>query len=269
MSKNRQTLTRAPCIWCLQLRTKSKEHIVPEVLGGPKELRLKRGEVCKVCNNGRLSYLDGVLGESFDFMRMHAGQPGKKGKKPRITGRSNLRGGPGDHGEPEFHINLEKHAVQSVKYGMIPARSGSYRDVDGSFERIGDTVKVQMSLTIGAHPDFSRAIHKVAFERLAQIWPWESLLESRFDPVRAYVMDGRGYREVIGFMPDQWIYHHFFPGSVWTNTAGDPSLHFALCGLPLWVYLGPDQQAVQDLKNMALGWFGNSGWTVFPPPVSS
>lgn len=261
-----QASKRPPCIWCLKRRPKSREHIVPEVLGCPKELILKRGEVCKVCNNGRLSYLDGVLADTFDFMRMQAGQTGKKGKKPRITGRTNLRGGPGDHGEPEFYINLEKHAVKSVKYGMIPARSGDHRDVGGSFERMGDLVKVNMSFTIGAHPDFPRAIHKVAFERLVQIWPWESLLESKFDSVRAYVMDGEGHREVIGFMPQQWTYQHFFPGRAWTNAVGEPSVDFVLCGLPLWIYLGEHQRAVEELKAKALQWFGPSGWTVFPPP---
>jgi len=40
------------CIWCKSEHTdRSVEHIVPESLGCPRELVLRNGEVCDVCNS--------------------------------------------------------------------------------------------------------------------------------------------------------------------------------------------------------------------------
>lgn len=252
-----------PCIWCLKKGRKSKEHIVPEVLGCPPGFVLKRGEVCADCNP-RLSPLDAVLGESFDFLRVWARVPDKKRKPPRITGRTNLRASVTRSGHVDLHLNLERHAVETDAFGTIPAASGSDRDVAGSFERIGPLAHTQLNFTVGNHPDFSRAMHKIAFEWLVKLTSWEQCLESTFDPVREYVIRGLGRREVLAVVPPEWWYYHEFPYRIWHNEDGSPCVAFILCGVPFAVALGPDQRTIEKMKQEAFRQYGSNGWASLP-----
>lgn len=260
---------RPVCVWCLKEGRKSKEHIVPEVLGCPTGFVLNRGEVCADCNSTVLSSLDGVLGESFDFLRVWARVPGKKQKPPRMTGRTNLRASVTRRGHVDLHLNLEQHAVQTDAFGAIPPASGSHRDVAGSFERIGALARTQMNFTIGGHPDFSRAIHKVAFEWLVRLTSWEQALESRFNPVREYVVRGLGQREVLVLVPQDWRYYHEFPNHIWHDEEGSPCVDFILCGLPFLVTLGSDQRAIERIKQEVFRQYGASGWAYLPVTVES
>jgi hypothetical protein len=255
---------KLPCIWCLKAGPKSKEHIVPEVLGCPPGFVLNRGEVCKGCNNGALAKLDAVLGESFDFLRVWGRVPGKNGKPPRITGRTNLRGVATRRGHVELHFNLEKHAVPGGPLGTIPPASGSHRDVAGSMSREGDVATTSMQFTIGGHPDFGRAIHKIAFEWLVRLVSWEQVLDSDYGPIRSHVLEGLGNRQVLMLVPEDWRYYHEFPNRVWHDTEGCPLVEFILCGIPLVVSLGPGQATIQRIKGDLLRQRGESGWTCLP-----
>jgi hypothetical protein len=256
------------CIWCLKIGRKSKEHIVAEVLGCPPGFVLKHGEVCADCNS-RLGPLDAVLAQSFDFLRVWAGIPGKKHKLPRITGRTNVRGSITPKGHMELHFNMGSHAVETKTYGMIPAVSGSQRDVLGSFELIGPVAHTKMNFTVGDHPHFSRAIHKIAFERLLKLTSWEHLLEKKFDPIRQFVMNGAGHREVLALKPQEWRYYHEFPNSVWHDEEGSPSVEFILCGIPFVVGLGPDQRMMEKIKREAFRIYGPNGWAYLPVTVNA
>lgn len=228
---------------------------------------LNRGEVCADCNSTVLSPLDDVLGESFDFLRVWARVPGKKKKPPRMTGRTNLRASVTRRGHVDLHLNLEQHAVESGTFGTIPAASGSHRDVAGSFERIGPLARTRMNFTIGGHPDFSRAIHKVAFEWLVKLTSWDAALESRFDPIRDYVIKELGHREVLVMVPEDWRYCHEFPKRIWHDEEDSPCVDFILCGLPFCVALGPDQRAIDKIKQEAFRQYGPSGWAYLPVKV--
>ena len=256
------------CIWCLKNGRKSKEHIVPEVLGCPPGFVLKRGEVCDKCNS-KLSPLDAVLGQSFDFLRVVARIPGKKHKPPRITGRTNLRASVTRKGHLDLLLNLESHAVETEAFGTIPEISDSYRDVIGSFQRIGTIGETQMSFTIGGHPDFGRAMHKIAFEWLLKLTSWAELLDRKFDPVRRYVMNGTGHREVLTLATQEWRYYHEFQNRVWKDEDGSPGVEFVLCGLPFLVALGSDQRMIEKLKRETFKMYGPNGWAYLPITVNS
>lgn len=159
-----------PCIWCLKKGRKSKEHIVPEVLGCPPGFVLKRGQVCADCNS-KLSPLDAVLADSFDFLRVLARIPDKRRRPPRITRRTNFRASVNRKGQMELHFNLGAQAVKTEAFGTIPALCGSHRDVMGSFDRNGSFAQTLMNFTIGGHPDFSRAIHNSNRRRHSVISP--------------------------------------------------------------------------------------------------
>lgn len=211
-----------------------------------------------------LSPLDGILGESFDFLRVSARVPGKKGKIPKITGRTNLRSLLTRKGHLELHLNLEPHAINTDCFGAIPPASGSHRDVIGSFERIGPFAHTQMNFKLGGHPDFSRALHKVAFEWLVKLSSWEQVLEPRFNAVRDYVVRGVGHREIIIVMPPAWTYYHEFPNRLWHDEGGSPCVEFILCGLPIVVTLAPDQLGIERMKKEAYRMYGSTGWTYLP-----
>jgi hypothetical protein len=259
----RNSLMR-PCIWCLKNGRSSVEHIIPEVLGCPPGFVLKRGEVCKDCNSNTLSQLDTALGESFDILRVLNRVPGKRKKSPKVTGRTNLRGHASRKGHIVLQLNMENNSVDSDIFGAIPPPGGSYRDVHGTFTREGQICRSTLTAKIGGHPDFSRALHKIALEWFVKLTSWDNVLDERFNVVREYVLNNLGSREVLMFAPESWSYRHEFPSIIWNDKDGSPIIQFILCGFPFLISLDRDNQSIEAIKREALHSIGSRGWTTLP-----
>jgi len=241
-----------PCIWCLKNGRSSVEHIVPEVLGCPPGFVLKRGEVCKACNSSLLSPLDAALGESFDMIRVLNRVTGKRKRPPKITGRTNLRGFAPHKGPVVLQLNMEQRSVDGDIFGAIPPSDGSHRDVHGTFAREGQLCRCSITTTIGDHPDFSRALHKIALEWFVKLTSWDNVLDARFNVIRDFVLLNNGCREILMFTPENWSYRHEFPSIFWNHSDGSPLVQFVLCGFSFIVSLGTDQGSIEDLKREAL-----------------
>lgn len=252
------------CIWCLKASGRPViEHIVGESLGCPEGWVLKHGEVCRRCNGGTLSVLDAVLAESFDFLRVWAGVPGKRGQQPSITGRTNLRGRRTRNGHVDLFLNTGTRLSQHAHYGLVGPAAGRPSDVTGGIRPEGSVAHVNMRFAIGTDPRFGRAVHKVAFESYVKLTSWKAGLDERFDAVRAYVLDDVGHREVLTLIPAEWSYEHRF-AQIHVDEQDNPVIVFVLCGFEMFVDLGPGQIAGGRMKAALYDQLGEGGWSVFP-----
>lgn len=251
------------CIWCLQSdRKSSEEHIVPLALGCPDDWVLRR-EVCEPCNNG-LGSLDRHLADEFDIFRVQAGVHARRGKKPRITSRSNLRG-ERRAGGYDFLVNMSARAVTHPHYGVLNPPSGKLNDAQADFLREGSIGQVTLRVLIGATPEFSRAIHKIGFAWLAKIVGPEITWRKYFDEVRAFVLHGVGTRHVLVLSAGDYAYQHR-AGRVYSLTVGHWCVDFTISGLPFAVDLSPGQQVLPTLMSETTRAYGRGAWGILPPP---
>jgi hypothetical protein len=179
---------------------------VPEVLGCPGDWILRNGEVCEPCNNG-LGFLDRVLADEFDLLRLHQGQAGKRGKPPRITGRPNLRGEQRPYGT-DIRVNVGSKPFHDPYYGVINPATGKSSDVQSDFSVGGSIARIRIRIQIGATAEFSRAIHKIAFAWLAKALGPEVAWRQTFSEVRDFVLRGSGIRYVLGTGAQTPEYQH-------------------------------------------------------------
>ena len=74
------------CIWCRKdYASLSREHIIPEALGGNEQVVL-RDAVCASCNNG-LATIDRALVKQFEIIAFMFGVRGKNRKKLCLLAR--------------------------------------------------------------------------------------------------------------------------------------------------------------------------------------
>ena len=251
------------CIWCLQTDQKpSREHIVPEVLGCPSDWILSNGEVCELCNN-RLGFLDRVLADEFDLLRLHVGQVGKRGKPPKITGRPNLRGERRPYG-PDILVNMGRKIANHPHYGVIRPPTGNPRDVQADFSVDGSIARIRIRVQVGATKEFARAIHKIAFTWLAKAQGPGVAWRKTFSAVRDFVLCATGTRYVLGKPARQSEYHR--AGTVYSWGDGCSCVEFTICGNSFMVDLSPRQQVLPVLVGEMSRTHGRNGWGILPPP---
>lgn len=206
------------CIWH---KDESKEfdeaHIIPEALGCPENFLLRNGEECKNCNN-RLAYVDRALIDSFDVLRFHVGQPTKKGKPPQVTGRPNLFASFDTNG-PTIEVNLGKSNKRTSTGKNLSPGKGRPGGVAGSVAVNGQEALLTLKVPIAHQPLLSRAIHKVALASLVKLISHEHVLNPTYDPVRDFVLQGVGSREVLMLSHGEWSYRHAV-GPVYSSPQG-------------------------------------------------
>jgi hypothetical protein len=204
-------MSGARCIWDRKATTgqEPREHILGEGLVGEQtfyahtpygarigpgtDLCLRAGEVCGDCNhrNGRL---DQFLVDQFGLFRVYLNPVGTKKGRPATAVR------PGMFAErrgDEMHVtfNGEKYPVRNVHGVTVGPTKGKEHAVRiDDWSVVDGVARWKFHQPISLSKLFNRALHKIAFELLCfQAGP-EYVLDSRFDPIRDYVLYGRGTR---------------------------------------------------------------------------
>lgn len=115
-------------------------------------------------------------------------------------------------------------------------------------------------MPIAHQPLLSRAIHKVALASLVKLISHEHVLNSAYDPVRDFVLQGVGSREVLMLSYGEWSYKHAV-GPVYSSPQGDTGVQLVLCGFIFYVDLTAEQGVVPKLKEQVKVLYGDEGWT--------
>ena len=172
--------------------------------------------MCKAHNNG-LGHLDQAVVDQFDVCRFENKVPTKKGKSPEVNSRGNMVAYWEDH-KPVILINTGRHPI-SIQDKRLGAFGGSTRNVHATGWSEGETGKMFFSFPLGNSPKFVRDIVKIAFSSLAYSIGPEKVLTDRFDPIRDFVLEGKGDRKIIWLLAGDQTYRNV----VWApiNEAGD------------------------------------------------
>jgi hypothetical protein len=254
--------TLMQCIWCKDPDpVPSFEEIILASLGGPYGFTFESGEVCRPCNNG-LGHLDQAVADELDMFAFHMGTTRRGGRRAGIQNRGNLRAYLTDRG-PVIAVNLECHPVTTPDGVYLAAPRGGQRNVRAHLERRGIQPNLTISTPLGANPKFARGIHKMAFELLAFQIGVESVMDVRFDPIRAFVTEGIGTRHVL-LSPNQPELVRIEPGPL-TDGRGGYVVRFCIVGVDFAVDLTPTQEALPKLIERFTATFGNDNWMCCPP----
>jgi hypothetical protein len=199
------------CIFCRSATHREPiEHIVAEglvgdqefkvtrdsvVLAGHTRLTLEKDEVCGRCN-GRVGELDRYLIEQYGFMRTVWNRIGTKSGRPATAAR------PGMHavhriGGPEIVLNSGRRPIITAEgFTVPPAGTHPLAVRLQKVETTGRIGHVVFQHPMRINKRFLRAIHKIAFELLCLQKGAAFVLTSDFDPMREYILRGKGHRLV-------------------------------------------------------------------------
>jgi hypothetical protein len=250
------------CIWCRQESIKiAIGHIIPEVLGYPEGFVLDKGEECVACNNG-LAVLDLALADTFDLDRFLIGQPGKKGRAPKITGRPNLSGS-WVMDEPVIEVNFGPGKITTFSGRILNPPNGKPTEISGHIKKDGPWGEITLQSSM-SHPKLSRALHKVGLASLVKLISYEYVMQPFYDPVRKYVRNGIGSREVLHWSLPDLEYKHVVGPLHFTD--GNPWIELILCGSYFLLDLSPIQVLVPKIKEHMYAQYGDKGWTWIPAP---
>jgi hypothetical protein len=204
------------CIFCgTETHREPLEHIVPEGLVGHRPFQVKSGsvvadpqrllvldhnEVCRRCNN-RLGSLDQYLQEQLGFLRTYWNPIGTKSGNAATAHR------PGMYAEtrrdgPHIALNMEDHAVvrpDGVRIEPAGTQELAVRVKD--FKVNGRMAELTIQQPIRMNKRFMRALHKIGFELLCFHNGHQMILDPAYDPIRHYVLLGRGNREMVLTQP--------------------------------------------------------------------
>ncbi len=210
------------CIFCgIPTNSEATEHIVPEGLVGHQPFEIKFGsviadpkhllvlnhdEVCRRCNH-RLGQLDQYLQEQFGFLRTYWNPIGTKSGKPATARR------PGMYAErradgPHVALNMESHAIVTPEGVRVPPAGKQELSVRvKDFLVNGRIATLTIQQPVRMNKRFVRALHKIAFELLCFQKGAELVLDPVYDPIRNYILSGRGNREMV--LTRSWESPHF------------------------------------------------------------
>lgn len=247
------------CIWCgKQNVIYSIEHILPEALGCPPNFLLK-GAVCAECNNG-LAYLDQALLKQYELITFFKGVPRKKGKAPTVESWAAMRGRRGPHG-PEFMVNAGPGRCDA--WGKpLAAANASNGITDAKIERFGDVGKVTFSVTFGDDPRFIPSIYKVAVSALAHWHGPAFVLNEKFDPVRRFVLTGKGPFQSILISREEKLTHRFSPPYA-NKSRTALVMPMEIFGVEFYVDFLPEQVGLRHITSQ-LVMSGATQWTKLP-----
>ncbi|HJP17524.1 MAG TPA: hypothetical protein QF468_02590 [Nitrospinota bacterium] len=185
------------CIYC-QKEQKGKPHVAhifPEGLLGASQLILKDGQVCLQCNNWT-STLETFLIKEIGFLGFLTGTGITKRGKPKRIDQLGIAGSR-DKQNPWIFINQSSRVIAAPDGTRVsPDKLGKIKMTKP--EDIGNGyVSFKVKQKFRTNKQFCRAITKIAFEGICYFWGENKCNESRFDPIRDYVMKGTGARSFI------------------------------------------------------------------------
>lgn len=213
------------CIFCLEPTSEEPvEHILPESLVGHRKFKaqiegplhaeiddylvLDADEVCSSCNTERLNRLDEYLQEQLGFLKVVWNDIGTKRGKPAKVERPGLFARR-EEGQPRVILNDEDEAITTDDGIVVRPADDSPRTVEmKDLEIKGRRASFKMSQRMRLNKRVVRALHKIAFEALCHRKGAEFVLDEAFDPVREYVLHGRGSRQIVfttEMAKDTWI----------------------------------------------------------------
>jgi len=254
------------CIWCLEERNEAQpvEHIVPEALGCPEPLVLRRGEVCGGCNT-RVSRLDARLAHEHELFTFFGRVRGKAGKPPTIASIGNAAGGRADGGYG-FHVNMSKQAKHSTFGRKVAPYRGQRRDVKMEFQEPlppgGGVASVTMRFELYPDRSYTRAIFKIALEALTFYRCADCVCLGDFDHVRDYVIRDQGDLRAIMLSRDGSP-SDYQSGVAYAEGAAAMIL-IQLGPLAYYVDLTRDQADHKKVVATALARGQTTGWTELP-----
>lgn len=218
------------CIWCLEHKPSTLEHIFPESLGCPRWLVLEEG-VCGKCNNG-FGNLDQALLKPFEPITVLLQIPRKGGKPPTIDQHASFMSLHSPVG-PQIYINREKYKIA----GDLP------RTLAGT--NAGDSIiKFEHSITLNGKQnlrmDFAfrfdrkavRSLFKTALELIAFNAGHQAACDEIFDPIRLFVRRNKGdFLAVQGVGKIRDINSDGFPVAADLDHNGHGTVKFEILGL--------------------------------------
>lgn len=198
------------CIFCMNpTANEPVEHIAPEGLIGHQQFQvssqldrevylvLDKDQVCGRCNRGPLKDLDEYLQKQFGLLKVLWNSEGTKSGKPAKAERPGLFAVRRPDG-PYVGINAETKKVMTDDGVIIqPTRSHPQAVRLEKLEARDNIAKVRFSQPMRMNKRFIRGLHKIAFELLCFQEGLEYVLNSRFDPIREYVLYGKGSRDIV------------------------------------------------------------------------
>jgi hypothetical protein len=200
------------CIFCgAATHGEPNEHIVPEGLVGHQPFRVSFGsiiaeprkylvldhdEVCRRCNH-KLGKLDQYLQEQLGFLRTYWNPVGAKSGRAASAARRGMFAQHKSDG-PHISLNMENHPVVTPDGVRIPPAGSDEMAIRVSdFKVEGRFVTVTIQQPTRMNKRFVRALHKIAFELLCLNRGADFVLQEKYDPIRNYVLHGRGSREMV------------------------------------------------------------------------
>ena len=169
---------------------------MPESLGCPPGFVLDHGEVCKQCNCGPLKLLDAELNDSFGVLKAMYIPHNKKGDKT-ISSCGNIHA-ENFMGQTKIYINAGKSPLTLPNGRRLPGATPQSFAKDYSFKDLGnEEAKASFSTPFVRSKKTIRALHKIALEAACWFRGAEYVLDQSFDPIREFVLMGRGVRDLV------------------------------------------------------------------------
>ncbi len=250
------------CIWCGKKSSSNDiEHVFPAALGCPDQLVLGGSVVCKKCNN-KLSKLDLAVCDEFDLFAFFSGVPRRGGKSPQVFNRGNLIATIEPTG-PTISINMDPRPSESHTKKQLGPFGGSQRNVMAKIAINGNQATISGQSSFGQGRKFVRGLSKIAFSSFTYHLGAEVASSDKFDPVRAFVLDGIGSRHALVTKGDE---NEFCLASYspWIGTDGNYCAEFRIGNLHFLVDLSPNESLFEELRQKASELFGSDGFFVLP-----
>lgn len=161
-----------------------------------KYLVLDHDEVCRRCNH-KLGGLDDYLQDQLGFLRTYFNPVGTKSGQPVSAARKGMFAVRKADG-PHVSLNMENVAVvtpDGARIGPAGTDEMAVRVIDFKVE--GRMAEMTIRQPTRMNKRFVRALHKIGFELLCLNRGPDFVLNKKFDPLREYILHGRGSREMV------------------------------------------------------------------------
>jgi len=250
------------CIWCKRVsKDKDIEHVFPAALGCPDEISLPGEVVCKACNN-RLSKLDLAVCDEFDLFAFFSGVPRRGGKPPQVLNRGNLIATFEPAG-PTISINMGSTPSASHTNKPLGAYGGTKRNIKSTIVINGRQATVSGYALFGQGRHFLRGLVKIAFSSFTYHFGAQAASSNLFDPVRDFVLHGKGSRHVIVTQGIDKEYRLTSYGPFIVED-GSHYVEFRIACFHFLVDLSPDESTFPRLLQGVKDQYGSANFFVLP-----
>lgn len=175
------------CIWCLEEKKASIEHLLPAALGCPDWLT-SATEVCADCNSA-LSSLDNSCKKYFEVAAFSLGMKGRNGSPTSVANSRHLRTKEVGN-EKILQINAGPGEIQIGNNQKLKQPSKTEKPKITFFD---DRVKINFQIKLDFDKKFCRFLHKSALTSYA-IEESRKKIICNYDSIRNYVKNGLGGR---------------------------------------------------------------------------